>query len=86
MNSFAAELPVLTLEQAVRSAHGADSLQQEAYRKGVLSNAQVMQDTDDVDTSTYQRSYYSKLDGEQSAKYRKDAEDYRATSLYNTIT
>lgn len=86
MNSFAAELPVLTLEQAVRSAQGADSLQQEAYRKGVLSNAQVMQDTDDVDTSTYQRSYYSKLDGEQSAKYRKDAVAYRATSLYNTIT
>ena len=86
MNSFAAELPVLTLEQAVRAAQGADSLQQEAYRKSTLSNAQTMQDTDDVSTGTYQKSYYNKLNGEQDAKYRKDAVAYQATKLYNTIT
>ena len=84
--TFASDLPVLTLQQAVSSALSADAAQQEAYRAERAASTQVMQDTDDVATVAYQKSYYSKLESEQVEKYHKDAVEYNTIKLYNSIT
>lgn len=83
--TFASDLPVLTLEQAISSALSADAAQQEVYRAERAASTQVMQDTDDVATVNYQSNYYSKLESEQTEKYHKDAVAYEATKLYNAI-
>ena len=85
VTSFANDLPVLTLEQAVNSAISADAAREEASQKSIAAAKQIMVDTDDVGTGTYQTSYYNKLQEEQSMKYHKDAVIYEATKLYNTI-
>ncbi|MBE6023253.1 MAG: TolC family protein [Cellulosilyticum sp.] len=83
--SFASELPVLTLEQAISSALSADAAQQEAYTADRAAASQIMQDTDDVATTAYQSNYYNRLESEQTEKYHKDAVTYEATKLYNSI-
>lgn len=89
ISTFASEsqttLPVLTLEQAVSSALSADAAQMEAYEKSIASSNQIMMDTDDVGTGTYQSTYYSKLKTEQTIKYHKDAVSYQTTKMYNEI-
>lgn len=86
VTSFASELPVLTLEQAVKSALSADAAQQEATDADILSANMYLLETEDVSSGTYQSNYYNKLNKEQSMKYHKDAVAYQATKLYNTIT
>ncbi len=85
VTSFASDLPILTLEQAIKGAISADSAQSEASDAQITAANVVMGSTSDPGTSAYQNTYYGKLDKEQTAKYHKDALTYKATKLYNNI-
>lgn len=84
-STFANDLPVLTLEQAISGAISADAGQQEVYRTSKAADTQAIIDSSEYGSNAYQNSYYGKLQTEREEKYHKDAVVYNATKLYNSI-
>lgn len=84
ITSMAAELPILKLDTAIKSAVNTNSTVS-VYEKQITAINEQMYNTADVSSTSYQTNNIQKQDYAKKITYIEDATAYNVTKLYNKI-